>query len=123
MLGKCEKGGRRVVGGDKRDCCLSGTAVALRARSAAILARSILVSYLVAFAHILLVGNAQSQEWPQKPVVIVVPFAAGGNTDGIARIIGHELGEALGQQFIVENRPGAGGAIAAEVVARAAPDG
>ena len=70
---------------------------------------------------------AQSQDsqtsWPQKPVRIVTPFAAGGNTDGNARIIAHHLGEAFGQQFIVDNRPGASGALAAEAVARSPADG
>ena len=66
---------------------------------------------------------AQSEGWPERPVTIIVPFAAGGNTDGIARIMALRLGEALGQQFVVENRAGAGGVVAAEAVAHAAPDG
>jgi tripartite-type tricarboxylate transporter receptor subunit TctC len=67
--------------------------------------------------------TAQSQGWPQKPVKIVVPFAAGGSSDGIARVIAQSLSETYGPQFIVENRPGAGGALAAETVARSQPDG
>jgi tripartite-type tricarboxylate transporter receptor subunit TctC len=66
---------------------------------------------------------AQAQDWPQRPVTLIVPFAAGGNTDGIARITAQRLTETLGGQFVVENRPGAGGALAAETVAKAAPDG
>jgi tripartite-type tricarboxylate transporter receptor subunit TctC len=66
---------------------------------------------------------AQAQAWPQKPVVIIVPFAAGGNTDGIARMTAQRLGEAFGQQFVIENRGGAGGATAAEFAARAEPSG
>ncbi len=66
---------------------------------------------------------ASAQDWPQRPVTLIVPYAAGGNTDGIARIAAQRLSEALGQQFVVENRPGAGGAIAADVVSKAAPDG
>jgi len=73
---------------------------------------------LVVFGH-----PAQSQAWPQRPVKIIVPFAPGGNTDGIARIVAARLGDAFGQSFIVENRPGAGGALAAEAVARAPADG
>src|SRR5689334_8539037 len=66
---------------------------------------------------------AYPQAWPQRPVKIIVPFAPGGNTDGIARIIGQPLTEHFGQPFIVENRPGAGGALATEQVARSEPDG
>jgi tripartite-type tricarboxylate transporter receptor subunit TctC len=64
-----------------------------------------------------------SQQWPQKPLRIVVPFPPGGVTDGIARITSDWLGPRLGQPIIAENKPGASGAIAAEYVARAAPDG
>ena len=70
-----------------------------------------------------LITPAVAETWPQRPVTIVVPFAAGGNTDGIARMIGQRLTEALGQPFVVENKGGAAGALAAEIVARAKPDG
>lgn len=63
------------------------------------------------------------QTWPQKPVTIICPFAAGGNTDGIARMAAQRMTEAYGMSVNVENRPGAGGAIAADFVAKAAPDG
>jgi tripartite-type tricarboxylate transporter receptor subunit TctC len=66
--------------------------------------------------------SAQSA-WPERPVTIIVPFAAGGNTDGLARMAAQHLGEAFGKTFIVENKPGAGGAIAADLVAKSAPDG
>jgi tripartite-type tricarboxylate transporter receptor subunit TctC len=65
---------------------------------------------------------AQSN-WPTKPVRIVVPFAAGGTTDILARAIAPELSKAFGQQFIVDNRAGAGGNVGAEIVAHAPPDG
>src|SRR5262245_22107593 len=68
-------------------------------------------------------AQAQTEAWPQRPVTIIVPFAPGGNTDGIARIMAQQLGDAFGQQFVVENRAGAGGVLAAEAVARAVPDG
>jgi tripartite-type tricarboxylate transporter receptor subunit TctC len=70
-----------------------------------------------------LITSASAQGWPQKPVTLIVPFAAGGNTDGIARMTGQRLSEAFGKPFIVENRPGAAGAIAAEDAAKAPPDG
>jgi tripartite-type tricarboxylate transporter receptor subunit TctC len=63
------------------------------------------------------------QTWPQKPVTIICPFAAGGNTDGIARMAAQRMTEAYGTTVNVENRPGAGGAVAADFVAKAAPDG
>jgi tripartite-type tricarboxylate transporter receptor subunit TctC len=66
---------------------------------------------------------AQTTGWPTKPVRIVVPFAAGGTTDILARALAPELQKALGQTFIIENKPGAGGNNCAADVARAAPDG
>lgn len=66
---------------------------------------------------------AFAQAWPTKPVRMIVNFAAGGSTDVIARSMAPKLGEALGQQVVVENRVGAGGNIGMEYVGRAAPDG
>jgi tripartite-type tricarboxylate transporter receptor subunit TctC len=66
---------------------------------------------------------SKGQSWPQRPVKVVVPFVAGGNTDVQARIMSERLSAQLGQQFLVENRVGASGAIAAEFVARAPADG
>jgi tripartite-type tricarboxylate transporter receptor subunit TctC len=66
---------------------------------------------------------AMAQDWPSKPVRVLVGFGAGGGTDVATRIVADGLSEILGQQFVVENRPGAGGTIAGGVVAKAANDG
>ncbi len=66
---------------------------------------------------------ASAQTWPSKPVRIVVPYAPGGGIDVVARVMAQKLGEQTGGTFVVENRPGGGGVIGAELVARAAPDG
>ena len=75
-------------------------------------------------ASIFVAAPAWSQShWPDKTVKIVVPFAAGGTTDILARAIAPELSKAFGQQFIVDNRSGAGGNVGADIVAKSAPDG
>jgi tripartite-type tricarboxylate transporter receptor subunit TctC len=66
--------------------------------------------------------HAQS-DYPNRPVKIVVPYPAGGTTDAVSRLYAKELGDKLGQQFVVENRPGGGTNVGAEAVANAAPDG
>jgi tripartite-type tricarboxylate transporter receptor subunit TctC len=66
---------------------------------------------------------ARAAEWPARPITLVVPFAAGGPTDIVARILAQALAEPLGQQVIVENRAGAAGLVGAASVARSAPDG
>jgi tripartite-type tricarboxylate transporter receptor subunit TctC len=68
-------------------------------------------------------GAAGAQQYPSKPVRMMVPFVPGGNTDIIARIVAPEMSKALGQQLVIENRGGAGSTIGTEVVAKAAPDG
>lgn len=69
------------------------------------------------------VGPLRAADWPAKPVTIVVPFGAGGNTDMMARLAAQHLSNKFRQSFVVENRPSAGGALATGMVASAAPDG
>jgi tripartite-type tricarboxylate transporter receptor subunit TctC len=79
---------------------------------------------LAACAWALSGGAALAQEWPSaKPVRVVVPFATGGSADVFGRIVAQRLQEALGQSFVVENRPGAGSIIGTDAVAKSAPDG
>src|SRR5260370_2722374 len=68
-------------------------------------------------------GPAAAQVYPTRPITIVVPFAAGGGNDILARILAQHMGQALGQQFVIENRGGAAGTIGARAVAKAPPDG
>ncbi len=77
----------------------------------------------VAAAAALLGTAAAADTWPSKPVSLVVPFPAGGTTDVLARALGDKLSQALGQPVIVENKPGAGATLGADLVARAKPDG
>ena len=74
---------------------------------------------------IALAASAQTAAtpWPEKPVTVVVPFPAGGSTDMVARAIAQHMGDKLGQNFVVDNRPGATGTLGAGAVKRAAPDG
>lgn len=86
------------------------------------LRRSLLAAGL-GLASLAFAGTAAAQAFPSKPLRIVVPFAAGGAGDLTARIIGAELSQSLGQPVTIENKPGAGGVVAASTVARADPDG
>src|SRR3954465_1749734 len=67
--------------------------------------------------------SASAPQYPTKPVRLIVPFAPGGGTDITARAIAQHLGERLGQQFVADNRPGANGTIAVEILTKALPDG
>ena len=73
--------------------------------------------------HMGATGPAAAQVYPTHPVTVVVPFAAGGGNDILARLLAQHMGQALGQQFVIENRAGAGGTIGARAVAKAPPDG
>lgn len=72
---------------------------------------------------ILFAGYAAAQTYPNKPIRVVLPFPPGGGTDALARIISPKLSEGLGQSIVIDNRPGATGNIAADIVAKSAPDG
>src|SRR2546427_12394362 len=82
--------------------------------------RTIVAAALAFFAFF---AGANAQDWPARPVTLVVPYAAGGPIDTIGRILAARLSELLGQQVIVENAGGAGGMTGAARVAKAAPDG
>ena len=84
---------------------------------------TLLLRILAAAAVTMLSLPASAQNYPNKPVTIIVPFGPGSATDTITRVVGLKLGEVLKQSVVVENRPGANGAIAAQYVARSAPDG
>ena len=78
---------------------------------------------LTALAVPALIGRAKADDWPTKPIRVVVPFPAGGTTDMLARLYAQRLTETLGQPMLVENRGGGGGSIGAEEIAKSAPDG
>src|SRR5258708_39415393 len=79
---------------------------------------------VIAFVALALVASVcQAQTYPQRAVRMIVPFAPGGTTDALGRVLAHSLGEKLGQQVVVENRPGGGGTLGAEAGAGAAPGG
>jgi tripartite-type tricarboxylate transporter receptor subunit TctC len=78
---------------------------------------------LLAAAMAVVSAQAAAQNYPVKPVRLLVPFVAGGNTDIIARVVTPEMSKALGQQLIIENRAGAGSVVGTEVVAKSPPDG
>ena len=75
------------------------------------------------FAAALAVSDAAAQQYPSRPIRLIVPFTPGGTTDIVARVVGNRLAESLGVQVVIENRPGAAGSIGAEVAARSKPDG
>ncbi|HSJ41887.1 MAG TPA: tripartite tricarboxylate transporter substrate-binding protein, partial [Xanthobacteraceae bacterium] len=88
-----------------------------------LLARPALICCLAIVAALATTPNASAVDYPVRPIKLVVPYAAGGPTDVLGRLVADYLGRDLKQTVIVENKPGAQGAIGAEAVARADPDG
>jgi len=91
------------------------------------LSMSRLSTWIIATGCALLAGTAGSSQaqssWPARPIVYVVPFAVGGNTDTLARLLSQKLSASLGQPVVIENKPGAGGNIGSDFVAKSKPDG
>lgn len=77
----------------------------------------------VCFAILFGGAPAFAQDWPSRPVRLIVPYSAGGGTDTVARVLAQKLSVSLGQSFVVENKPGASGMIGAALVAKSSPDG
>jgi tripartite-type tricarboxylate transporter receptor subunit TctC len=78
---------------------------------------------LAGFALVVAIAGARAQDYPNRAITLVVPYAAGGGNDVMARIVAEHMSRTLGQQIVIENRGGAGGTIATRAVAKAAPDG
>ena len=92
----------------------------MRSNAMAFAARSLFIAWLLVTVAL----SATAQDYPTRPVRLIVPFPPGASTnDVLGRLIAQRLSESLGQQFVVENRPGAGGTIGTELVAKAPPDG
>jgi tripartite-type tricarboxylate transporter receptor subunit TctC len=85
--------------------------------------RALRTARLAAALSLALLGFAQAQDYPTRPITLVVPYAAGGGNDVMARIVTEKMSRSLGQQIVIENKGGAGGSIATRQVAKAAPDG
>ena len=83
-----------------------------------------IIRFLVALAALFGASlTTEAQQWPNRPVQVIVPFAAGGSTDIAARLVGQHLGRVFGQQVVVENKAGANGNLGIELASKAAPDG
>ncbi|MFN0305102.1 MAG: tripartite tricarboxylate transporter substrate binding protein [Burkholderiales bacterium] len=86
--------------------------------------RTLFLLFVIAFVcHSVRAQESTAKEWPAKPIRLIVPYPPGGGTDVIARIVQSPLAEALGQQIVIENKGGAGGAVGTEMAARSVPDG
>src|SRR4051812_48562858 len=80
-------------------------------------------SALFVFAMVVALPATAAETWPVRPVKIIVPYAPGGSADTLGRLAAQALTEAFGQQFVVDNKGGAGGLVGSEIVAKSAPDG
>jgi tripartite-type tricarboxylate transporter receptor subunit TctC len=99
---------------------MAGAALMWKTRAG--LAASVLVA-VAALSGVPATAQDSAKDYPNRPITLVVPFAPGGSTTIVARIVGDRLADALGQQIIIDNRPGAGGTIGTRQVAKSAPDG
>src|SRR2546423_2387389 len=81
------------------------------------------MSRIVLFAGLLVALVASAQDYPSRPIRVVVPYSAGGSSDGPMRVIAQEMSKQLGQQMVVENKPGQGAMLGSAEVVKAAPDG
>src|SRR5204863_5863096 len=84
------------------------------------LSRVLVLAFVLGFTP---AASAQDDAWPTRPVRLIAPSGPGGNPDVLARLLADKFGAAFGRAFVVENVPGAGGVVAANMVAKAAPDG
>ena len=108
----------------KREICTSGSVRDEDGQPPHLLGRrNFLLLAAAAAAQPVVSRIASAQAYPSRPVRIIVPFAPAGSTDIVARLMGQWLSERLGQQFVIENRPGGGGNIGTEAVVRAPADG
>src|ERR1043165_9185704 len=85
--------------------------------------RSVLRTLATLAAVLVWSGSALAQNWPNRPIRMIVPYTPGGYTDLMARLVGQKISDALGQTIVFENKPGANAIIGTDVVAKAAPDG
>ena len=85
--------------------------------------RTAVLSTIVAISAVIPVQSASAQNYPTKPIHLIVPYPAGGGTDFFARLVGQKMSELVGQPIVIENKPGGGSNIATEAVVRAPPDG
>ena len=85
--------------------------------------RSLAAALALVTAALFAGGAGAAESYPQRPIRLIVAFAPGGSVDFVARLVGHKLAEAIGQQVVIDNRPGGGGTIGMTLAARAAPDG